>query len=162
MMINKKTSQLLVSCVKIGVLIGGGKKALLENMENYAINLGLAFQIQDDLLDILADEKKFGKKIGGDLREGKKTYLLLKGLETIKDKKEIALLESVIKNKGLKEEKKINEIKNIYEKNGIINSASDEIEKYTRKANEYLWKIGDKKSRDMLMWFSYMLLKRNM
>ena len=162
MMINKKTSQLLVCCAKIGVLIGNGKKSLLNAMENYALNLGLAFQIQDDLLDIFADEKKFGKKIGGDLREGKKTYLLLKALETIKDKKEKALLESVIKNKGVKKESDILDIKNLYEKYGIIDSAAKEIEKYTAKANEYLGKIKKDKSRLMLMWFSYMLLNRNM
>ena len=162
MMINKKTSQLLISCVKIGVMIGSGKKRLLEDMENYALNIGLAFQIQDDMLDIFADEKKFGKKIGGDIREGKKTYLLLKGLETVKDAKEKALLESVIKNKGLKKESDILKIKDIYEKYGIIESAQKEIEKYTKQANECLWKIKNKKSREMLMWFSYMLLKRSM
>lgn len=162
MMINKKTSQLLISCVKIGVMIGSGKKRLLEDMENYALNIGLAFQIQDDMLDLFADEKKFGKKIGGDIREGKKTYLLLKGLETVKDAKEKALLESVIKNKGLKKESDILKIKDIYEKYGIIESTQKEIEKYTKQANECLWKIKNKKSREMLMWFSYMLLKRNM
>jgi len=162
MMINKKTSQLLVCCAKIGVLIGNGKKSLLNAMENYALNLGLAFQIQDDLLDIFADEKKFGKNIGGDLRKGKKTYLLLKALETIKNKKEKALLESVIKNKGVKKESDISAIKNIYEKYGIIDSAAREIEKYTARANEYLRKIKKDKSRLMLMWFSYMLLNRNM
>lgn len=162
MMINKKTSQLLVSCTKIGVLIGNGKNKLLEDMENYAFNLGLAFQIQDDLLDIFADEKKFGKKIGGDIREGKKTYLLLKGLETVKDKKEKSLLESVIKNKGLKKESDILKIKDIYLKHGIIDSAKEEIEKYTVKADECLRKIKNGKAREMLMWFSYMLLKRNM
>lgn len=162
MMINKKTSQLLISCVKIGVMIGSGKKRLLEDIENYALNIGLAFQIQDDMLDIFADEKKFGKKIGGDIREGKKTYLLLKGLETVKDKKEKALLESVIKNKGLKKESDILKIKDIYEKYGIIESAKEEIKKYTKQANECLWKIKNKKAREMLMWFSYMLLKRNM
>jgi geranylgeranyl diphosphate synthase type II len=162
MMINKKTSQLLISCVKIGALIGSGKKQLLEDLESYALNIGLAFQIQDDLLDIFADEKKFGKKIGGDIREGKKTYLLLKGLETVKDKKEKALLESVIKNKGLKKESDILKIKEIYEKHGIIDSARKEIEIYTKLANESLRKIKNKKAREMLMWFSYMLLKRNM
>lgn len=162
MMINKKTSQLLVCSAKIGVLIGNGKKSLLDAVENYALNIGLAFQIQDDLLDIQADEKKFGKKTGGDLREGKKTYLLLKALETIKDKKVKALLESVIKNKGVKKESDILAIKNIYEKYGIINSALNEIEKYTTRANEYLGKIKNDKSRLMLMWFSYMLLNRNM
>lgn len=161
MMINKKTSQLLVSCAKIGVLIGNGKKMLLDALGNYAFNLGLAFQIQDDLLDMFADEKKFGKKIGGDVREGKKTYLLLKGLETIKDKKEKSLLESVIKNKGLKKEKDILAIKNIYEQYGIIESATNEIEKYTNKANSYLNKIKSNNSKSMLLWFSYMLLNRN-
>jgi geranylgeranyl diphosphate synthase, type II len=162
MMINKKTSQLLVCCAKIGVLIGNGKKSLLNAMENYALNLGLAFQIQDDLLDIFADEKKFGKKIGGDLREGKKTYLLLKALETIKDKNEKSLLESVITNKGVKKESDISAIRNIYERYGILDSAAEEIEKYTAKANSYLSKIKKDKSRLMLMWFSYMLLNRNM
>jgi len=162
MMINKKTSQLLVCCAKIGVLIGNGKKPLLKALENYALNLGLAFQIQDDLLDIFADEKKFGKKIGGDIREGKKTYLLLKGLETVKDKNENSLLEFVITNKGLKKESEILAIKNVYEKYGIINSAKEEIEKYTKKADIYLQKIKNKNSRSMLSWFSYMLLNRNM
>lgn len=162
MMINKKTSQLLVSCVKIGALIGNAGKQISGSLEKYALNLGLAFQIQDDLLDIFADEKKFGKKTGGDIREGKKTYLLLKGLETIKSKKDKALLESVIKNKGLEKETDIMRIKEIYETYGIIDSAKKEIEKYTKEADKILWKIKNKKAREMLMWFSYMLLKRNM
>jgi geranylgeranyl diphosphate synthase, type II len=162
MMINKKTSQLLVCCAGIGVLTGNGNKSLLAALENYALNIGLAFQIQDDLLDIFADEKQFGKKIGGDIREGKKTYLLLKGLETVKDKKEKALLESVIRNKGLKKDSDILAIKNIYEKNGIIDAATKEIEKYTLEAIDYLGKIKNKKARLMLLWFSYMLLNRNM
>jgi geranylgeranyl diphosphate synthase, type II len=162
MMINKKTSQLLVSSAKIGVLIGNGKNRLLDAMGKYALNLGLAFQIQDDLLDIFAEEKRFGKKIGGDIREGKKTYLLLKGLETVKDKKEKALLESVITNKGLKKESDILAIKGIYERYGVIDSAKKEIELYTNRANSHLQKIKNKNSRLMLSWFSYMLLNRNM
>ncbi len=162
MMINKKTSQLLVCCAKIGVLIGNRNKSLLDAVENYAVNLGLAFQIQDDLLDIFADEKKFGKKIGGDIREGKKTYLLLKGLEIVKDKKDKALLESVIANKGLKKESDILAVKKIYEKYGIIDFAGNEIEKYTARANGYLNKIKNKNARFMLSGFSYMLLNRNM
>ncbi len=162
MMINKKTSQLLVSCAKIGVLIGNGNKSLVEAMGNYALNLGLAFQIQDDLLDINADEKKFGKKIGGDIREGKKTFLLIKGLETIKNKKDKDLLESIITNKGLKKDSEILAIKNIYAKYGIITSAKKEIENYIREANSYLRKIRKETSRHMMLWFSNMLLNRNM
>jgi len=161
MMINKKTSQLLVCCAKIGVLLGNGKNKLLYSMENYALNLGLAFQIQDDLLDIFANEKKFGKKTGGDIREGKKTYLLLKGLETVKEKKDKELLNSVITNKGLKKEKDVLAIKNIYERYGVINSAEKEISVYTARANNYLQNIKSTDSRLMLSWFSYMLLNRN-
>ncbi len=54
------------------------------HLANYGLNLGIAFQIQDDLLDISADEKKFGKTIGGDLVEGKKTFLFLEALEKSK------------------------------------------------------------------------------
>ena len=80
----------------------------------------------------------------------------------MKDKKEKALLESVITNKGLKKESDILTIKNIYERYGVIDSAKKEIEIYTNRANRYLQKIKNKSSRLMLSWFSYMLLNRNM
>ena len=162
MMINKKTSQLLVSCAKMGALIGNADKNSIKNLINYAEHIGLAFQIQDDLLDITADEKKFGKKIGGDLREGKKTYLLLKALEVVNVRKDKTILESIINSKGLQNNEEILKVKEIYEKYGIVDSAMNEIEKYTSKANEYLNELKNEDGRNSLTWFSDMLLSRTM
>jgi geranylgeranyl diphosphate synthase, type II len=160
-MIDKKTSQLLVSCAKIGALVGNASKNLINILSNYAKNIGLAFQIQDDLLDVTADEKKFGKKIGGDIREGKKTYLLLKALEVVKSKNDLAFIKSVVKNRGLKNDADIKRIIGLYSDYNIINSASKEVEKYTNKANKYLNGLKNKNSRESFLWFSDMLLSRN-
>ena len=162
MMINKKTSQLLVSCAKIGALIGNADNKFIKLLVNYAENIGFAFQIQDDLLDITADEFKFGKKIGGDIREGKKTYLLLKALEIINKREDKNLLNSIITNKGIKKDEEILKVKELYIKYGVIDSAIREIENYTAKANEYLNDFKNKDSIDSLKWFSDMLLSRSM
>ena len=61
-------------CCEIGATLGGANKESVKGITLYGLNLGIAFQIQDDLLDITADEEKFGKRIGGDLLEGKKTF----------------------------------------------------------------------------------------
>ena len=161
MMINKKTSQLLVSCAKIGALIGNADANSIKYLVNYAEHIGLAFQIQDDLLDITADEKKFGKKIGGDLREGKKTYLLLKALDVVDVKRDKIILESILANKGLKDDEDIFKVKEIYKRYDVIDSALNEIERYTVKANEYLNELKNKEGRDSLIWFSDMLLSRS-
>lgn len=160
MMIDKKTSELLKCCAEIGALIGGGADEEIDALKEYALNTGLAFQIQDDLLDITADEKKFGKKIGGDLREGKKTFLLLKALESASDAEDRKLLNGVIENKGVKKDSDIAKIKAVYEKYGVLDDASRMVEEYTSKANESLKRIKDSDAKEMLGWFSEMLLTR--
>jgi geranylgeranyl diphosphate synthase, type II len=77
-MIRKKTAELLKTSAIIGSLIADANSEQLNTITNYSQFLGLAFQVQDDLLDVVANEKKFGKKIGGDILEKKKTYLYLK------------------------------------------------------------------------------------
>ncbi len=160
MMITKKTSELLISCAEIGALIGGGTPEEITALKDYALNIGLAFQIQDDLLDITADEKMFGKKTGGDLMEGKKTYLLLKALEVVIDPASRQKLQSVIENKGVKNANDIPEIKKIYEANGILESCSKAVEDYTSMANSKLDIIKESNPKDMLCRFSDMLLNR--
>ncbi|MCH7517172.1 MAG: polyprenyl synthetase family protein, partial [Bacteroidetes bacterium] len=80
-MIKKKTASMVKMCCEIGATLGGGKEKEIKGIANYGLNNGIAFQVQDDLLDIIADENKFGKRIGSDLIEGKKTYLFIKALE---------------------------------------------------------------------------------
>jgi geranylgeranyl diphosphate synthase type II len=76
-MIRLKTSVLLATALQIGAYIGGGSEQQQHALYDYGINIGLAFQIQDDLLDCFGDPQTFGKAIGGDIREGKKTFMWL-------------------------------------------------------------------------------------
>ena len=79
-MIRLKTSVLLACAVKIGALQAAAPASDLEHLYRFGEHLGLAFQLQDDLLDVYGDPKTFGKKIGGDILEGKKTYMLINAL----------------------------------------------------------------------------------
>src|SRR5690606_30759361 len=81
LMIEKKTAALSEMCCKIGTLLGGGTVKEINALSSFGKNIGIAFQIQDDLLDIVGNENETGKFIGGDLVEGKKTYLFLKAFE---------------------------------------------------------------------------------
>lgn len=158
LMIQKKTAALLELCCSIGAEIGNGDKEVIKALEQYGRNLGMAFQVEDDLLDILADEKDFGKQIGRDLMEGKKTFLFLKALEksTGKTKTE---LEKVIKNKGIEKEE-VNKYYNIYKELGIIEETEKAIVDYTQKALKPLAKIKDEESRKILEWLACDLIKR--
>ena len=90
-MIQKKTAALIQMCCSIGAQIGNGTEVEIKALEKYGKNIGRAFQLKDDLLDIMGDAEDFGKNVGGDLVEGKKTFLFLKALELAKgkDKKEL-------------------------------------------------------------------------
>lgn len=162
LMIRKKTAKLLETSAVIGALIGNADKNTKDELCNFAIDLGMAFQIQDDLLDITADEKDLGKKIGGDLIEGKKTFLLLNALENTSDKNELETLRAIINNSGIQKDtdEQIKKIKTIYEKNGILENAKKEIEKYTKDAEIRLSIFKDSQAKNMLLWFSKMLMNR--
>ena len=88
-MIRLKTAVLLGCALKCGALIGGAGEEDAQNLYDFGINIGLAFQLKDDLLDVYGDEATFGKKIGGDILCNKKTYLLIHALKlAIGDTKE--------------------------------------------------------------------------
>ena len=117
-MIRLKTAVLIAASIKIGALIGGATDAETEILYNFGINMGLAFQLQDDLLDTYGDETTFGKAIGGDIVENKKTFLLITALEraTTTQKRELTKwLEAV----SPKREQKIEAVRNIYDQIGV-------------------------------------------
>ena len=163
MMISKKTAKMLETSAVVGALCAGAGDEKISSIRQYAANIGIAFQIQDDLLDINADGSELGKNIGGDLVEGKKTYLLLKAIEVINDKQDKSKIENIVYQQGLKSGnmKDILEIKNIYNKYGIIESAKKEIEHYTGLADECLNTIPDGVYKERLRWFSEMLMGRS-
>ncbi len=158
LMISKKTGKLFSVSSEIGALIGGGTDREIRALRAYGKSIGRAFQIQDDLLDIVADEKEFGKKIGGDILEGKKTFLLIQAYEraTGKDKR---TLRTIFDKKGITS-KHIPVIKEIYERLEVIDTAKQWIDKDIKQANLQLLKLRDTQTRSMLYWFSDMVLNR--
>jgi geranylgeranyl diphosphate synthase type II len=158
-MIYKKTAALAEMCCSIGARIAGADKFNLKAAENFGKYLGMAFQIQDDLLDLIGEEDKFGKKIGSDLVEGKKTFLFIRALEKSKgnDKK---LLMKIIKNKGI-EYSEVDSYKNIYYRLNVIDDAKKEILRYTKLALKNANSLPDIDGRELMIWLANALIGRN-
>ncbi len=159
LMIQKKTAALVEMCCALGGLVAGGNKKQVNNLKRFGKYLGLAFQLQDDLLDIFADENKFGKKVGGDLMEGKKTYLFLRALEKARgnDKK---MLQKVIENKGIRSNQ-INKYRELYERLGVFDDTKKLIASYTKKAMNAAKKIENPEAKEMFIWLANMLMNRS-
>lgn len=132
-MIRLKTAVLLACSLKMGALAANGNDEIANLLYSFGINLGIAFQLQDDLLDVFADQKKFGKKIGNDIVSNKKTFLLLKALELSEGDTKAELLEWMGK-KEFDAQEKIKSVKNIYNKLNISDITSATIESYFQSA----------------------------
>ena len=132
-MIELKTSVLLAAALKIGALIGGAKDTDAELLYEFGRNIGLAFQIQDDLLDVYGDSKTFGKEIGGDIAANKKTFLLIKTKE-LANKNEKELIEKYLNNKEITREEKVMGITTIYNNLKIKELTEELIASYHQKA----------------------------
>ncbi len=145
-MIKLKTSVLLAASLKIGALIGGASKADANTIYDLGLNVGLAFQLQDDLLDVYGDVDVFGKKNGGDITSNKKTFLLIKTLELAKGE----LLENLNKELSKKEfnqEEKIEAVTNIYNEVGVKEISVKKMNDYFDTAFELLEKVNVEESR---------------
>lgn len=125
-MIELKTAVLLGCSLKIGAILANTSQENANHIYEFGKNLGIAFQLMDDVLDLYGNPEKFGKRIGGDIIANKKTYLLLKAQEiaTGKTKKDLDFCLSSI---ALKDEAKIEKIKNIFNELNIKKLAMDEM-----------------------------------
>ena len=132
-MIRLKTAVLLGACVKIGAVIGKASDEEATLIYNFAENLGIAFQLKDDILDVYSDQDVFGKKTGGDIVTNKKTYLYLKALE-LSDNKQKEALEYWFGLTDTDADVKINSVKGIYNGLSIKQVTESEINKYYQKA----------------------------
>ncbi len=135
-MITLKTSVLLASAMKMGAIIAKVNSNELEAIYNFGLNLGIAFQLQDDYLDTFGNSKDFGKQIGGDITENKKTFLFLKTLEVAGDDEKSRLLNLYCSKK--KSAQKIEEVTNIFKNNNIEQYTLNKIKFFTEKAFEYV------------------------
>ena len=132
-MIRLKTSVLLGSSLELGALVGGATAEQARALYALGIQLGLAFQIQDDLLDVYGDEKTFGKPIGGDIVNAKKTLLLLYTLEQLQGE-DLKRLQEILTYTPEERRTYIDEVRALYDKAGTRLYAEAEIERLTTEA----------------------------
>lgn len=128
-MIRLKTAVLLAASLKIGALLGGASKEDVERLYDFGINIGLAFQLKDDLLDVYGDTQSFGKEIGGDILSNKKTFLLIKALENSNEENN-ATLRKWLSAENFDTDAKINAIKKIYDGLNLDSITDKLIQKY--------------------------------
>ena len=135
-MIGLKTAVLLACSAKIGALVGGASEEACEALYRYGYQLGMAFQVADDYLDAYGDEKVFGKPIGGDILNGKKSWLTIRALRNAEDPG--AFLDAFNAEAITPEERqaKIDAVKRLYDKLGIPADARAEIRRYSDLAIE--------------------------
>lgn len=159
LMIEKKTAAMAEMCCIIGAYIAGASGREIKAMSRFGKNIGIAFQIQDDLLDISGNESEFGKSLGGDLVEGKKTYLFLKALEKSRGKDRKDLIR-IIDRKGITQNE-IPKYKALYCKLGVLEDAKKEIICYSQKALSELKYLKNQEDRNLFIWLTDSLIKRN-
>ena len=151
-----KTSVLVAAALKMGAIVAETSDENAGLIYDFGLNLGLAFQLQDDYLDTFGDPKTFGKQVGGDIIENKKTYLYLKAL-AVSNTEDCGKLEHFYRKKLKENSVKIGEVKRIFELNDIPFLIKQEIENYTEKAFATLTKMdiemADKKRlKDFGLW----------
>ncbi|MEI6695760.1 MAG: polyprenyl synthetase family protein [Bacteroidota bacterium] len=159
-MIRLKTAVLLGGSLKIGAIIGGADKNNANYIYDFGVNIGLAFQLKDDLLDVYSDVEKFGKITGGDIATNKKTYLYLKAFELAKAER-LKNLKSYFDLSEKESEKKILGVKSVYNELNIEALTKLEMQKYYDKALEFLHKITiDSAQKQNLLNFAQELMGR--
>jgi len=136
-MIRLKTAVLLACSLKAGALLANASDKQAAQLYAFGENLGLAFQLQDDLLDTFGDQRTFGKKIGGDILANKKTFLLINALLKASDDKKQQLLSWMAKS-SFNSEEKIAAVTAIYEETGVKQMAEHKVEAYFGKAMQIL------------------------
>lgn len=159
-MIELKTAILLAGSLKIGALIADAQPEDAQYLHEFGKNIGIAFQLQDDILDVYGDEKKFGKQKGGDIIANKKTFLLVKAME-LANGYVAEELNNWIFAETVDAQHKIEAVTNIYNNLNIQDLAKNEMQKYYEKAVVNLQQISvnmDKKQE--LISFTDKLIKR--
>jgi geranylgeranyl diphosphate synthase type II len=139
-MIELKTAVLLAASLKIGAIIGGAEDKDSDLLFEFGRNLGLAFQIQDDLLDIWGDANLFGKKSGGDIVANKKTYPLVKAME-IASSRQLKVLQEQFSQKEHDQEEKVKKVISIYDQLNIKEITENLANDYISKAFALLMRV---------------------
>ncbi|WP_309641193.1 polyprenyl synthetase family protein [Flavobacterium sp.] len=159
-MIEYKTAVLVAAAMKMGAIIAETSQENANLIYEFGLNLGLAFQLQDDYLDAFGNPETFGKQVGGDIIENKKTYLYLKAVEfaSSEDNEQLMHLYSIQPDDN---SDKIDSVKEIFNQTGASAATQKAIEEYTMKAFSTLEKINiDSNKKTMLRAFGENLMGR--
>ncbi|MBI4929971.1 MAG: polyprenyl synthetase family protein [Bacteroidetes bacterium] len=164
-MIELKTAVLIAASMKIGGMIGGANEEDAKNIYEFGKNTGMAFQLQDDLLDVYGESEKFGKQQGGDIISNKKTFLLLKASELSNlnayKKEELTQWLAFVPKTEKDSAEKINAVKSIYDFTNVKKITEEEIKSFHQKAIVSLEKISaQEEKKKALVDFTSALLKR--
>lgn len=145
-MIRLKTSVLLACALKIGAILAGASKEDADNLYRFGEQIGLAFQLQDDFLDVYGDTRVFGKAIGGDITSNKKTFMLINALNHANEEQR-RQLESWIGAIEFYRDEKVAAVTRLYNEIGIDRMAQDKIAYYFEQSRKYLQAVSVDESR---------------
>lgn len=160
-MIRLKTSVLLACSMKIGAILADAPAADADNLYRFGEQVGLAFQLQDDYLDVYGDPSVFGKAIGGDIVSNKKTYMLINAMNRA-DSEQRRRLSEWIGAKDFDAVEKIAAVRAIYDEIGIDRLALEKINHYFRQSRKYIDAVSvDRERKAELMNYVSVMMKRN-
>ena len=160
-MIRLKTSVLLACAMKIGAILAGASKQDQDNLYKFGEQIGLAFQLQDDYLDVYGDPKVFGKKIGGDIVCNKKTYMLINAFNRA-DAEQHRELQRWIEADKFNRDEKVAAVTAIYNKVGVDKLASEKIAYYFEESKKYLdaVQVGDERKAELRLYAQKMMHRK--
>ena len=161
-MIRLKTSVLLACALKIGALLADAPDEDADNLYKFGEQMGLAFQLQDDYLDVYGDPSVFGKAVGGDILCNKKTYMLINAFNRADDAQRAELMRWVTA-KDFDPKEKIAAVTAIYDKVGIRKVAEEKIEYYFEQSRKYLAKVNlpDERKAVLAAYTDKMMTRKN-
>ena len=159
-MIKNKTAVLIACSFMFGGIAAETNTSNTDLLYKIGLNLGIAFQLEDDLLDCFGDEEKFGKKIGGDILEKKKTLLYLFTYSKLESEKKLEF-ENIFNSNEIEESQKINSIKSFYETSGALEYLKNKVRVYFNEAEMLIDKLElDNDTKKKLNLFCKTLLNR--
>ncbi|MBO5823824.1 MAG: polyprenyl synthetase family protein, partial [Prevotella sp.] len=161
-MIRLKTSVLLACAMKIGAILAGASAEDAANLYKFGEQVGLAFQLQDDLLDVYGDPKVFGKAVGGDITSNKKTYMLINAFQRANETQRTEL-ERWVAAKDFDRNEKVAAVTEIYNQIGIRQLCEEKINYYFEESKKYLAKVNvaDERKQILLQYTAEMMKREN-
>jgi len=156
-MIDKKTSYLFQAAARCGAIVADASEEEIEHMGEYARNMGIAFQVQDDYLDLMGDETGLGKPVGSDIRAGKRTMMVIHALQNLEGQDKERLIE-ILEGKCTKAE--VKEAIGLLQKNDSIGYSRRLAEQYAHKAKEQIEFLKDNKQKRILIALVDFMIER--